>query len=617
MGKTIIEKIIGAHSGQEVKPGQIVDIGIDVRVARDFGGANVAKNIRDNGLGIDDPAKTAFTFDCNPGGSDQKYATNQQICRDFARENAIRIFDINAGIGTHIAIDEGLTLPGSTFVSTDSHANILGSIGAFGQGMGDVDIAHAFAYGKVWFKVPPTAKVVLKGTPSSSASPKDLVLAMLRKLGANGLLGYAAEVYGDVVDGLSLSGRITMASMATEMGGIIALFPPNREVLEYTSRASGRKAEAIEADPDAVYEKTVEIDIEGLVPQISRPGHPEDVVDVAEVAGRKIGSAFIGSCTNGRFEDLEAAAEVLRGRKVAPGVILKIVPSTDRVWRQCLDRGLIEIFKEAGVLFGNAGCAGCAAGQIGQNGPGEVTISTGNRNYAGKQGKGEVYLASPAVVAASAVAGVVALPDALPEEPALFETGSAASKVAGGAGGSGSAGKEDVTIDGDGEGAATVAAPVKFKGRVWVIARDNIDTDMIYHNRYLTITDINEMGQYTFDNLEGWKDFAKKAKAGDIVITGKNFGAGSSRQQAVDCFKSLGVSVVIAESFGAIYERNAINKGFPIVTADLLSKGLKDGDEIEVDLDNQSILLPSGEETQGLFSEVQMNIYLKGGLLHG
>ncbi|MBT8398204.1 MAG: homoaconitate hydratase, partial [Gemmatimonadetes bacterium] len=328
MGKTIIEKIISDHSDQDVSPGQIVDIRIDVRAARDFGGANVVKNIRDHALPIADPARTLFTFDCNPGGSDQKYATNQQVCREFARQEGISVYDIDAGIGTHLAIDGGHAVPGSTFVSTDSHANILGAIGAFGQGMGDVDIAQAFAYGKVWFKVPPTVRIVLEGRPSAAATAKDITLAMLRQLGANGLLGFAAEVYGDVVDELDLASRITISSMATEMGGIIALFPPNQAVLDFCSAASGQPVEGVFADPDAEYHSTIRIDVEGLTPQMSRPGHPEDVVDVASLSGTKIGSAFIGSCTNGRFEDLQAAAEILRGRTVAPGVVLKIVPST-------------------------------------------------------------------------------------------------------------------------------------------------------------------------------------------------------------------------------------------------------------------------------------------------
>jgi homoaconitase/3-isopropylmalate dehydratase large subunit len=327
MGHTLIEKILGAHSGQPVQPGAIVDIAIDARVARDFGGANVVKNLRDSGLGVDDPAKTFFTFDCNPGGSDQKYATNQQLCRVFAREQGVRIFDIDSGIGTHVAIDEGIAVPGSTFVSTDSHANILGAIGAFGQGMGDLDIAHAFAFGRVWFKVPPSLKVVFRGSPAPGTTAKDIGLAALRHFGANGLLGFSAELAGPTIDRLGLAERITVASLATEMGGIIAFFTPNAAVLEHCAKAAGHPVATVTADPDARYERTIEIDIEGLPPLISRPGHPEDVVEAASVAGTKIGSAFIGSCTDGRIEDLRAAAAILKGRRVAPGVVLKVVPA--------------------------------------------------------------------------------------------------------------------------------------------------------------------------------------------------------------------------------------------------------------------------------------------------
>jgi 3-isopropylmalate/(R)-2-methylmalate dehydratase large subunit len=597
MGKPIIEKILSNHADRDVRPGEIVDIFIDARVARDFGGANVVKNLEENNLEIEDPSRTFFTFDCNPGGSDQKYATNQQICRLYARDHGLKVYDINQGIGTHVAIDQGLAVPGSTFVSTDSHANILGAIGAFGQGMGDVDIAHAWAHGKVWFKVPPTVKVVLKGIPSLHATPKDMVLAVLRELGANTLLGYAAEFYGEAAECLGLAGRVTMASMATEMAGIIAFFPPNDEVMDFCAKASGREIEPVFADPDAEYEQIIEIDIEGLEPLVSRPGHPEDVTEVRAVAGTRIDSAFIGSCTNGRYEDLRAAAEILRGRKVAPDVVLKIVPATDAVWQLCLKDGMLEIFKSAGALVSNAGCGGCAAGQIGQNGPGEVTISTGNRNFAGKQGRGEVFLASPAVVAASAVAGAISLPDEIPAQPmSAIRREYCAPKAS----------IRQDPVD---------QRPTRFSGRAWVIDEDNIDTDMIYHNRYLAITDVAEMGQYTFDNLKGYEDFATKARPGDMVVVPKNFGAGSSRQQAVDCFESLGVSCVIAESFGAIYERNAINKGFPIVTAALISKDLKTGDEIDVDLETGTITLPAGKEVQGIFSDVQMAIYNKGGLL--
>lgn len=632
MGKTIIEKIIGSHSGQEVRPGDIVDVAIDVRAARDFGGANVVKNLRDHALPVLDPSRTVFTFDCNPTGSDQKYAANQHLCRQFAREWGMPIYDIDAGIGTHLAIDEGLVVPGSTFVSTDSHANILGAIGAFGQGMGDVDIAQAFAFGKVWFKVPPSVKVILRGEPSPWATAKDITLALLRRFGADGLLGYSAEIYGEAADRLSLSGRITVSSMATEMGAIIAFFPPSVEVLDYCGRASGREVQGVYADPDAAYDDVIELEVEGLEPLISRPGHPEDVVEVKEVAGRPVDSVFIGSCTNGRLEDLQQAAEILRDRKVAPGVVLKIVPATDALWRKAMETGLLGVFKEARALVSNAGCGGCAAGQVGQNGPGEVTVSTGNRNFAGKQGGGEVYLASPAVAAASAVAGEITLPQELPSRAMVFLSGGLGSRgyrsegavpgVAGGGAGWVGPGKSPAAAASSVPGEPSppgagelLPRPTKLRGRVWVIPRDNIDTDMIFHNRYLAITNKKEMGRYTFDNLAGWEDFAGKAKPGDIVVTGKNFGAGSSRQQAVDCFESLGVAAIIAESFGAIYERNAINQGFPVVRANLLQEGLADGDEIEVDLEGQTVAIPSGKVVRAGFSPVQLEIYRRGGLL--
>jgi 3-isopropylmalate dehydratase small subunit len=599
----IIEKIISAHSNQKtVKPGDIVDVLIDTRAARDFGGANVVKNLLDNGLTVHDPSKTIFTFDCNPGGSDQKYAQNQHYCRLYARENNIRIYDVDLGIGTHLAIDNGLAWPGSTFVSTDSHANIMGSIGSFGQGMGDQDIAAAWAKGYVWFKVPASIKMNLNGKKPVHVSAKDIVLNLLSIFGANKLLGYSVEIYGEDVDKLTLSERVTISSMATEMGAIILLFSPTPAVLDELKSLTGKEYNSVTADPDAVYEKTFDIDMSKFVPMVAKPGHPHDDIDVNEVRNIKIDSGFIGSCTNGRIEDLRIAASILKGKKVAPGVVLKIVPATDATWNQAMNEGLIRIFKDAGVLVSNAGCAGCAAGQVGQNGPGEVTISTGNRNFEGKQGKGFVYLASPAIVAASAVAGCITTPDQIPAEPLLFSVTRHASRVT----------RKEEKIKAD--------KPTVVKGTVWIIPKDDIDTDMIFHNRYLTITDIREMGQYTFDNLRGFEDFSKKAKAGDIVITNKNFGAGSSRQQAVDCFLSLGISCILAESYGAIYERNAINAAMPILTYDpsvLEMADIKNGDRIRVDFISGKLTNLENQKTTSVnrFYDAQLAIYRNGGLL--
>jgi len=606
MSQTLIEKILSRHAGRPVRPGEIVDIAIDARVARDFGGASVVKNLREHGLAVDDVTKTFFTFDCNPGGSDQKYAANQHLCRLYSRESGVNLLDVDAGIGTHIAIEEGLVVPGGTLVSTDSHANILGAIGAFGQGMGDQDIAAAWAFGKVWFKVPESVKIVLKGTPPPGTTPKDIALRLLREFGAAGLLGLSAELYGEAVDELDLSGRVTIASMATEMGAIILLFPPNPRILGHFD-ALGKPYEAAYADAGAVYSRIVEIGLADLVPLISRPGHPEDVVAVRDVAGTKIDSAFIGSCTNGRFEDLATAADLLKGRRVAPGVVLKIVPATRRVWKRALDEGLIDIFLEAGALVGNPGCAGCAEGQIGQNGPGEITVSTGNRNFAGKQGQGSVYLASPATAAASAVAGIIVTAADIPAEPVLFPGGPAPAGTV----------RSPRTKTGAAGPAGT--KPTLVRGRVWVVERDNIDTDMIFHNRHLAVTDIRQMGAFTFGNLAGWEDFPKKAAPGDIVVTGSNFGAGSSRQQAVDCFKSLGIAAIVARSFGAIYERNAVNAALPVLTGDLISAGLRSGEEISIDLAAGTVTRHATGDIVRItaFSETQMAIYRKGGLLAG
>jgi homoaconitate hydratase family protein/3-isopropylmalate dehydratase small subunit len=602
MGMTITEKIIAAHSRYAtVRPGDIVDITIDARAARDFGGANVVKNLNDFGLKVDDPEKTLFTFDCNPTGSDQKYAVNQHICRQYARNNGIKVYDINAGIGTHLLMEEGYVWPGSTAVSTDSHANILGAVGAFGQGMGDMDIAAAWNSGRVWFKVPGSVRLTLRGSLPGSVTAKDVILNLLRIYGANTLLGYSIELYGDAVDMMNLDERITIASMATEMGAIIILFPPTQEIIDYCRARARSPFEPVYADSDAAYEISDVLDATAFVPMVSRPGEPHDTVGVRDLAVTRIDSAFIGSCTNGRIEDMRVTAEILKGRKIAPGVVLKIVPATDAIWKQCLDEGLMDVFKDAGALVSNAGCAGCAAGQVGQNGKGEVTVSTGNRNFPGKQGQGSVFLASPAVVASSALAGYITTPDAVPATPIETQYQSLQPVAV-------AAARQTAVSD----------KPVIIKGRVWLIDRDNIDTDMIFHNRYLAITDIREMGQYAFDNLEGYKDFAKRAQAGDIIVAGRNFGSGSSRQQAVDCFVSLGIQAVIARSFGAIYERNAINAAFPVLTYESFDAvGLKDQDIISVNLLTGEVV----NENNGMktsvnpFYDAQYEIYKRGGLL--
>lgn len=415
MGKTIIEKIIQAHSDEPVEAGKIVWMRLDARTARDFGGANVVKNYQAHygKAPVEDRDKTFFTFDLVTPANNIPYAVNQQLCRDWAREQGVRVFDVDMGIGSHVALEYGLAWPGSTYVGTDSHLNILGAIGAFGQGMGDQDIAFAFKAGKTWFEVPYTIKVTIKGELKPPCTAKDLTLACLRRLGASGALGQAVEFYGPAIDALDLPGRITLASMMTEMGGIIGLIPPSEEVLAFCRQRTGRQdLAALRADAGAHYTAELEIDITGLEPLIACPPKPDNVKTVREVAGTEVDSVFIGSCTNGRFEDMAAIAAAVKGNKIAPGMVASVVPATREVYAQMLRSGVLETLFDAGFIVSNPGCGGCASGHIGMVGQGEVQISTSNRNFAGKQGPGDIYLASPAVAAWAALTGRITVPEA-------------------------------------------------------------------------------------------------------------------------------------------------------------------------------------------------------------
>jgi len=407
MGRTLIEKIIGAHGEGDCKAGNVVWMDIDNRSARDFAGANVVGNLERYGgdKPIDDPEKTFFTFDCNVPANTIPYATNQHRIRLFAGKHNLKVFDVNAGIGSHVVIEEGLARPGATTVGTDSHLNIMGATGGFGQGMGDVDIAFAFKTGKVWFQVPESVKVNLIGMPAGGTEAKDVALAMLREFGSHDLLGKSVEVAGDWVDQASLSDCITLSSLATEMGAIIILIAPNQTVLDHFGM---NREEAVYPDDDADYEKEYTLDITGLKPLLAAPPNPHNVHPVSDCTHIEVDGVFIGSCTNGTYEDLAYAAGLLKGRKVAEGVMLKVVPATRKTWDKLLHQGLLADLFDAGAIVSNAGCGGCASGQIGMTGEKEVQVSTSNRNFTGKQGRGDTYLAGIGTAVASAVLGRIA-----------------------------------------------------------------------------------------------------------------------------------------------------------------------------------------------------------------
>jgi 3-isopropylmalate/(R)-2-methylmalate dehydratase large subunit len=416
MGKTIIEKIFQAHTRDDPAPGLVVWLDLDVRTARDFGGPNVVKNYRReyDHLPLAEASRTFFTFDLCAPACTLRYADNQQVCREFAGEFGVEVFDVDRGIGSHVLLEEGLVKPGATVVGTDSHMNILGAAGSFGQGMGDVDITFAFRTGKTWFEVPETVKVVLKGGLPEGVSAKDLTLFLAKELGTSKIALKAAEFYGPAVAGMSLAGRLTLCSMITEMAGITGFLPEcsaeaGREIAAFTGVPFSHPA----ADADAVYADIIELDVSGLTHLVAAPPSPNNAVPANDLRAEKIGSGFIGSCTNGRVEDFASAARVLKGHRVRRGVMLKVVPATRRVYEELLEKGILLDLFEAGAIVVNPGCGGCAEGHTGLTGKGEVQVSTGNRNFPGKQGKGRTYLASPAVVAASCILGHIASPEDL------------------------------------------------------------------------------------------------------------------------------------------------------------------------------------------------------------
>jgi 3-isopropylmalate/(R)-2-methylmalate dehydratase large subunit len=410
---TIIEKIFSRAGGKDVKPGDYVWLPLDLVVMRDFGGPNViqeyTENFGDNS--VFDKERVAITFDLHIPARDEKVAQNHNILRQFALKHGVKLFDINTGVGQHVLFEHGLVRPWSIIVGTDSHMNLLGAFGAAAFGMGTTDITGAMYRGMLWFRIPKTIKIVVTGTLPKYVTAKDVILYILKHVTTVGALDKALEFSGDTVERMNIAERITLTSMVTEMSGDIGFVEPSDDVLTFMKMRAQEKVEPIHADSSALYEKVHEFSVRDLKPQIACPHSPDKVSDVERVTHIKINQVFIGSCTNGRFEDLKIAAEILKGKKIKNGVRLIIVPATMEVAYEALRAGLYDIFLSSGAVVTNPGCALCTTGHPGILAPGETMVSTSNRNFVGKLGKGaEVYLASPATAAATAVTGVITDP---------------------------------------------------------------------------------------------------------------------------------------------------------------------------------------------------------------
>ncbi|MDR1944305.1 MAG: 3-isopropylmalate dehydratase large subunit [Synergistaceae bacterium] len=421
MGKTMIMKIMDRASGKEVSVGDRVWCDIDLSTARDFGGANCTlqfDDITDKKGRVWNPDRIAFTFDLQAPSHSEKVSNNQKIIREFAKRQGItKVFDINWGIGQHVMLENGLVKPGDVILGTDSHMNLLGAVAAFATGVGNTDIAASWLNGTNWFRVPETMKIEVTGEFGCGVYMRDLLTLLVGDLGAGGMDFLAVEFSGGMIERSSLADRITLCSMVTEMSGKIGLILPNGPVLDWLAERAGDdvrdRVAAIAPDADAPYCEVRKYDVSKLEPMVSCPDAPDNVKTVRGVAGTPVDQVHIGSCSNGRFEDIATAFDVLKkgGFSVSPSVRTIITPATREVMARCAKEGFIEKFLEAGVVFTNPTCSLCTAEHYGALPSGDVGCSTTNRNFIGKVGKGShTYLLSPASAMATAINGVITDP---------------------------------------------------------------------------------------------------------------------------------------------------------------------------------------------------------------
>ncbi len=415
---TIAEKILAVHAGlDEVAPGQFVECDLDVVHANDITAPIAIDVCREIASRVFDPERVVLIPDHYTPNKDLKSAEQAKKLRDFAREQDIsHYYEIGCmGIEHALLPEQGVVVPGDLAIGADSHTCTYGALGAFSTGMGSTDVGVAFATGRAWFKVPSSIKVVLTGVFRPHVSAKDLILSLIGMIGVDGALYQVLEFTGPGVSSISMDGRFTISNMAIEAGAKAGLFAVDDVTRAYLEGRAERPWHEYHSDDDAQYERIINIDLSELVPTVALPHLPSNTKAACECSDLHVDQAVIGSCTNGRFEDMQAAAEILRGRKVSSDVRCIIIPATQDVYRRCVREGLIDVFLDANCAISTPTCGPCLGGHMGVLAAGERAISTTNRNFVGRMGdkSSEVILAGPEVAAASAIAGFVCTPEEL------------------------------------------------------------------------------------------------------------------------------------------------------------------------------------------------------------
>ena len=413
MGMTIAEKIFSRHCGREVRAGELVVAEVDFMMGQDGTSPLAIRAFRElGGEKVADPSRVALVIDHSSPSPLEGVSNLHSMMRSFAAEHGLNIYDIGCGVCHCLLPEQGHVAPGDIVIGADSHTTTYGAINVFSTGVGSTDLAAAMLTGKLWFKVPPTLRLQLRGELGVGVYSKDVALFLAGEITADGATYLAVEYGGEVVTSLSVEARFTIANMAVEMGAKAGLMEADAKTMDWVSGRVSRPFAPASPDADASYEEVREFDLGGLVPQVAEPHRVDSVRPVEEVEGTPIQEAVIGTCTNGRLEDLEVAARILSGRRVSPEVRLIVAPASRQVFLDGMEKGIVQRLIEAGAVFVTPGCGPCVGTHNGVPSDGERVISTANRNFKGRMGNANafIYLASPATVAASAVAGKITDP---------------------------------------------------------------------------------------------------------------------------------------------------------------------------------------------------------------
>lgn len=412
MPKTIIEKILSKHANKSLKANDVGICKVDFCFSQDGTSSLVVDSLKKSKGRIGDPKRYAMFIDHSSPSPSLGVSKVHSGMRQFSNQNKNLLFDVGCGISHQLVIEEGFAYPGALILGADSHTSTAGALGAAAFGVGSTDLAVTLTTGKNWFKVPETINIVLKGRIPKGVYSKDIILHIIHKLGANGATYKAIEFSGEVIDKLSLEARCTITNMTIEFGAKCGIIAPDKKTTSYLKAMGLKKYSAVYPDKKCRYEKTVEFDVSKLSPYIAKPHSVDNGARVQELKGLRINQAFLGTCTNGRLEDLEIAAKIIKGKKVHRDVKLLIAPASQTVFLKALNKGIIRVFAEAGAIVLPVGCGPCVGTHQGVPADGEVSISTANRNFKGRMGnpKSFIYLASPATVVASAISGKIVDP---------------------------------------------------------------------------------------------------------------------------------------------------------------------------------------------------------------